>query len=102
MRTTGYGIGPGEVEDCLLGHPAVRLTAVIGVPDQLRTEIVKAFIVLHDNVGASEALARDLQDYVKARLSAHEYPRQVEFVQSLPMITTGKIIRRQLRANDSA
>ena len=97
ITSGGYRIGPGEVEDCLLGHPAVRLAAVIGVPDQLRTEVVKAFIVLQDNVEANDALMRDLQEYVKARLSAHEYPRQVEFVQSLPMTATGKIIRRQLR-----
>jgi acetyl-CoA synthetase len=79
----------------------VRLAAVVGVPDQQRTEVVKAFIVLHDNSDASELLVRDLQDHVKSRLSAHEYPRQVEFVSSLPLTASGKIIRRQLRSKDS-
>jgi acetyl-CoA synthetase len=97
ITSGGYRIGPGEVEDCLLGHPVVRLAAVIGIPDPLRTELVKAFIVLQEGVEASEPLVRDLQDYVKFRLSAHEYPRQVEFVASLPMTATGKIIRRELR-----
>jgi acetyl-CoA synthetase len=98
ITSGGYRIGPGEVEDCLLGHPAVRLAAVIGVPDPLRTEIVKAFIVLHDDIAAGETLVTELQNHVKARLSAHEYPRQIEFVPSLPMTATGKIIRRELRA----
>jgi acetyl-CoA synthetase len=85
------------VEDCLLGHPSVRLAAVIGVPDPLRTEIVKAFIVLHDGIDATDLLVSELQNHVKSRLSAHEYPRQIEFVPSLPMTATGKIIRRELR-----
>lgn len=97
ITSGGYRIGPGEVEDCLLGHPVVRLAAVIGVPDPLRTELVKAFIVLRDEVDASEALVRELQNYVKSRLSPHEYPRQIEFVSSLPLTATGKIIRRHLR-----
>jgi len=101
ITSGGYRIGPGEVEDCLLGHPAVRLAAVVGVPDQLRTEVVKAFIVLHDSVEPSEPLVRDLQSHVKAQLSAHEYPRQIEFVASLPLTASGKIIRRQLRHKDS-
>jgi acetyl-CoA synthetase len=98
ITSGGYRIGPGEVEDCLLGHPAVRLAAVIGVPDPLRTEIVKAFVVLNDDVEAGDTLVSELQTYVKTRLSAHEYPRQIEFVPSLPMTATGKIIRRELRA----
>ena len=97
ITSGGYRIGPGEVEDCLIGHPAVRLAAVIGVPDPLRTEIVKAFIVLQDDIDGSEKLVHELQSYVKSRLSAHEYPRQIEFVSSLPMTATGKIIRRLLR-----
>jgi acetyl-CoA synthetase len=97
ITSSGYRIGPGEVEDCLLGHPAVRLAAVIGVPDELRTEIVKAFIVLHDGIEPGEDLVRELQRHVRSRLSAHEYPRQIDFVASLPMTATGKIIRRALR-----
>jgi acetyl-CoA synthetase len=102
ITSGGYRIGPGEVEDCLLGHPAVRLAAVIGVPDELRTEIVKACIVLHDGIDANEMLVIELQNYVKSRLSAHEYPRRIEFVASLPMTATGKIIRRELRCKDAA
>jgi acetyl-CoA synthetase len=102
ITSGGYRIGPGEVEDCLLGHPAVRLAAVIGVPDELRTEIVKACIVLHDGIDANEMLVSELQNYVKSRLSAHEYPRRIVFVASLPMTATGKIIRRQLRSKDPA
>jgi acetyl-CoA synthetase len=98
ITSGGYRIGPGEIEDCLLGHPRVRIAAVIGVPDRVRTEIVKAFIVLHDPGDASEALVSELQEFVRTRLAAHEYPRLIEFVPSLPMTSTGKIIRRELRA----
>ncbi|MGY0712785.1 acyl-CoA synthetase [Azospirillum argentinense] len=97
ITSAGYRIGPGEIEDCLIGHPAVRMAAVVGVPDLLRTEIVKAFIVLQDGVRPSDELAAEIQAHVKTRLAAHEYPRAVEFVDSLPMTTTGKIIRRGLR-----
>jgi acetyl-CoA synthetase len=97
ITSSGYRIGPAEVEDCLLSHPSVRMAAVIGIPDPLRTEIVKAVVILHDGIDASAALVIELQDHVKSRLSAHEYPRQIEFVASLPMTTTGKIIRRELR-----
>ncbi len=98
ITSAGYRIGPGPIEDCLLGHPAVRMAAVVGVPDSERTEIVKAFIVLNEGVSASDALTRQLQDHVRSRLAAHEYPRKVSYVDSLPLTTTGKIIRRQLRA----
>ncbi len=97
ITSAGYRIGPGEIEDCLIRHPAVALAAVVGKPDPLRTEIVKAFIVLKDHVVASEHLAADIQSFVKTRLSAHEYPREISFTDALPMTTTGKIIRRKLR-----
>ncbi len=97
ITSAGYRIGPGEIEDCLIGHPAVRMAAVVGVPDPLRTEIVKAFVVLQDSVVPDEALVRSIQEHVKTRLAAHEYPRAIAFVDSLPMTTTGKIIRRALR-----
>lgn len=97
ITSGGYRIGPGEIEDCLLRHPAVAMAAAVGVPDALRTERVKAFIVLAEGHAPSEALAREVQDFVKTRLAAHEYPREVEFVDSLPMTTTGKIMRRVLR-----
>ncbi|MFO1147050.1 MAG: acyl-CoA synthetase [Alsobacter sp.] len=98
ITSSGYRIGPTEIEDCLLRHPAVANAAAVGKPDPLRTEIVKAFLVLKPGYDASEALASDIQAFVRGRLSAHEYPREVAFVPELPLTTTGKVIRRQLRA----
>jgi len=97
ITSAGYRIGPGEIENCLMKHPAVTLAAVIGVPDALRTEIVKAFLVLKPGRNGTPELARDIQDFVKVKLAAHEYPRAIEFVAELPMTTTGKIMRRELR-----
>jgi acetyl-CoA synthetase len=97
ITSAGYRIGPGEIEDCMLRHPAVALAAAVGKPDPLRTEIVKAFVVLKNGHAASPALASEIQDFVKTRLSAHEYPREVAFIETMPMTTTGKIIRRLLR-----
>jgi acetyl-CoA synthetase len=97
ITSAGYRIGPGEIEDCLMKHPAVALAAVVGVPDPVRTEAVKAFLVLKPGEEGSPGLAREVQDFVKTRLAAHEYPRLVEFVDSLPMTATGKIVRRELR-----
>ena len=97
ITSAGYRIGPGEIEDCLIRHPAVALAAVVGKPDAVRTEIVKAFIVLKTGHAPSDALAGEIQDFVKTRLSAHEYPREVAFIDAMPMTTTGKVIRRLLR-----
>jgi acetyl-CoA synthetase len=97
ITSAGFRIGPGEIEDCLIRHPAVALAAVVGKPDALRTEIVKAFIVLKKNHAPSDALAAEIQNFVKTRLSGHEYPREVAFIDDLPMTTTGKVIRRLLR-----
>ena len=97
ITSAGFRIGPGEIEDCLIRHPAVALAAAVGKPDALRTEIVKAFIVLKKGYAASDALASDIQGFVKTRLSAHEYPREVAFIDDMPMTTTGKVIRRLLR-----
>ncbi len=80
ITSAGYRIGPAEIEDCLLRHPAVAMAAAIGVPDPVRTESVKAFIVLKQGQAGSPALAAALQQHVKTRLAAHEYPREVEFV----------------------
>ncbi len=102
ITSAGYRIGPAEIEDCLLRHPAVAMAAAIGVPDPLRTEIVKAFVVLKPGVAGDEALARAIQDHVRSRLAAHEYPRLVEFVAELPLTATGKIMRRELRAREAA
>ncbi|MGE3986699.1 acyl-CoA synthetase [Pseudorhodoplanes sp.] len=98
ITSSGYRIGPGEIEDCLIRHPAVALAAAIGKPDPLRTEIVKAFVVLKAGVNTPhETLVSELQDFVRTRLSAHEYPREIDFIEDMPMTTTGKIIRRLLR-----
>ncbi|MGO4664839.1 AMP-binding protein [Bosea sp. 2RAB26] len=98
ITSSGYRIGPGEIEDCLLKHPAVSLAAVVGKPDELRTEIVKAFVVPNAGFAPSQDLAGELQRFVRERLSAHEYPREIAFREELPLTTTGKIIRRLLRA----
>jgi acetyl-CoA synthetase len=98
ITSSGYRIGPGEIEDCLIRHPAVALAAAVGKPDALRTEIVKAFIVPKPGYEPSPGLADDIQAFVRERLSAHEYPREVVFRPDLPMTTTGKVIRRVLRA----
>ena len=97
ITSGGYRIGPGEIEDCLLKHPAVGMAAAVGVPDPLRTEVVKAFVVLKPGYQGDDRLARDIQNHVKTRLAAHEYPREVEFVESLPLTATGKVMRRELR-----
>jgi len=98
ITSAGYRIGPGEIEDCLIQHPAVAMAAVIGVPDPLRTEIVKAFVVLKPGQATAPGLVAELQEFVKTRLAAHEYPRRIEFVDALPLTATGKIIRKELRA----
>jgi acetyl-CoA synthetase len=97
ISSAGFRIGPGEIEDCLIQHPAVALAAVVGKPDKVRGEIVKAFVVLKSGHAPSDALAGEIQGFVKTRLSAHEYPREVAFIEQMPMTTTGKVIRRLLR-----
>ena len=100
ISSAGYRIGPSEIEDCLIKHPAVSLSAVIGKPDKVRGEIVKAFIVLKKGVKATEELESEIKEFVKKRLSAHEYPREIEFVDSLPMTLTGKIKRKELKMRE--
>ncbi len=97
ITSSGYRIGPGEIEDCLLGHPAIKLAAVTGRDDPVRTQIVVAHLVLHDGFDPSDQLAQDIQNFVKTRLAAHEYPRKIRFLDDMPLTTTGKIIRRHLR-----
>jgi len=97
ITSAGYRIGPGEIEDCLISHPAIALAAAVGKPDPLRTQIVKAFIVLNPGYKPSPDLADEIRQYVRQRLSAHEYPREIDFIDELPLTTTGKVIRRLLR-----
>ncbi|MGF6772691.1 acetyl-CoA synthetase [Paraburkholderia sp. GAS199] len=98
ITSAGYRIGPASIEDSLLRHPAVSMAAVIGAPDPERTEIVMAFVVLKAGFIGDAALVRDIQQHVKTRLAAHEYPREIRFVDALPMTPTGKVIRKALRA----
>ncbi|NIO04408.1 MAG: AMP-binding protein [Proteobacteria bacterium] len=100
ITSAGYRIGPAEVEDCIMKHPAVGMAAVIGIPDEVRTEIVKAFIVPKPEVTPSEALEEEIKTFVKVRLAAHEYPREIEFVKELPLTATGKIMRKELRKRE--
>jgi acetyl-CoA synthetase len=100
ITSGGYRIGPGEIEESLLKHPAVGLAAAVGIPDPVRTEIVKAFIQLKPDVKPSDALKKEIQDFIKTQLAAHEYPREVEFVTEFPLTTTGKIMRRELKRMD--
>ena len=96
ITSSGYRIGPSEIEHCLAGHPDVVMAAVVGVPDPVRTEAVKAVVVARPGA-AGDALARDLTQLVRERISPHVAPRIVEFADSLPMTATGKIRRRDLR-----
>ena len=86
ITSAGYRIGPSEIEHTLLKHPAVALSAVVGIPDPIRTEAIKAWIVLRPGFAPSEQLAREIQDFVK-----------VQFADTLPMTATGKVLRRELR-----
>ena len=101
ITSSGYRIGPAEIEDCLIKHPAVTMAAVIGSPDKVRGEIVKAFLVLKPEFTPSPVLQEEIQNFVKTRLAAHEYPREIEFVKELPLTATGKIIRKELRKADA-
>lgn len=100
ITSSGYRIGPGEIEDCLMKHPRVAMSAVIGKPDKIRTEIVKAFVVLKQGTIPDKKLEEEIRDFVRNRLAAHEYPREIEFVDALPMTATGKIIRKDLRKQE--
>ena len=94
ITSAGYRIGPAEIEDCLLTHPDVATVGVVGKPDALRTEIVKAYVVPKPGVQPD---AKALQAYVRDRLAGHSYPREIEFLDALPMTVTGKVIRKELR-----
>lgn len=95
--TSGYRVGPGEVESAILEHPDVQQVGVIGVPDDRRGEIIKAFVQPTTGVSGDDQLRNEIQDRVRNRLAKYEYPREIEFVESLPQTTTGKIQRKKLR-----
>ncbi|GIU95914.1 MAG: acetyl-CoA synthetase [Gaiellaceae bacterium] len=97
ITSGGYRIGPGEIEDCLVRHPSVALAAAIGVPDEVRGQVVKAFVVPTSGVQPNEALAAELTAWVRQRLAPYEVPRAIAFVDELPLTVTGKIRRNELR-----
>ena len=97
IKSAGYRIGPAEIESCLVKHPAVLNAAVIGKPDATRGSIVKAFVVLQPGYSPGESLVGEIQTHVRGRLAPYEYPREIEFIDALPMTTTGKVQRKELR-----
>lgn len=97
ISSGAYRIGPGEIEACLHGHTAVAMAAAVGSPDPIRGEVVKAFVQLREGVSRTPELVQALQAYVRTRLSAHEYPREIEFVEALPTTPNGKVKRGVLR-----
>jgi len=99
INSAGYRIGPAEIEECLTRHPAVAMAAAIGVADPVRGEIVKACLVLRSGNVPSDDLAEEIRGFVKTRLAAHEYPRSIEFFDTLPLTATGKVMRRELRSS---
>ncbi|MBR1369373.1 acyl-CoA synthetase [Methanocalculus chunghsingensis] len=102
IKSSGYRIGPFEVESALLEHPAVQEAAVIGTPDMIRGMVVKAFIVLHEKCTPSEKLIKEIQNYVKQTTAPYKYPRSIEFVSDLPKTISGKIKRAELREREMA
>jgi acetyl-CoA synthetase len=102
ISSGAYRIGPGEIEACLAGHQAVAMAAAVGSPDPIRGEVVKAFVQLREGLDPTPELARELQEYVRSRLSAHEYPREIEFIDAVPTTSNGKVKRGELRQLERA
>ena len=112
FKSAGYRIGPGEIENCLVKHPAVANCAVVPKPDAERGALVKAYVVLSPDFVAARArqtgaaaqfdleLIATLQEHVKGKLAPYEYPKEIEFIDQLPMTTTGKVQRRVLRVRE--
>ena len=102
FKAAGYRIGPSEIENCLVRHPAVANAAVVPRPDETRGNIVKAYIVLAPGYAPSPALEEQIQLHVRKFLAPYEYPKEIEFIEALPMTTTGKVQRRVLRERELA
>jgi len=102
FKAAGYRIGPSEIENCLVGHKAVANAAVVPSPDETRGNVVKAFIVLAPGVTASPAIEDEIRQHVRSHLAPYEYPKEIEFIDALPMTTTGKVQRRVLRERERA
>ena len=101
ISSGGHRIGPGEIEECLIRHPAVSIAAAIGTPDEVRGEVVKAFVVTVPGTAGSPELATELRELVRTRLAPFEVPREIEFVAEVPLTVTGKIRRGELRRIDA-
>jgi acetyl-CoA synthetase len=102
FKSSGYRIGPSEIENCLVKHPAVANAVVVPKPDAERGAVVKAYVVLAAGAVGDDALVKALQQHVRARLAPYEYPKEIEFIEQLPMTTTGKVQRRVLRLQEEA
>jgi acetyl-CoA synthetase len=102
FKAAGYRIGPSEIENCLVKHPAVANAAVVPSPDETRGNVVKAFIVLAPGHAASPELEADIAQHVRKHLAPYEYPKEIEFIDALPMTTTGKVQRKVLRDREAA
>ena len=100
FKSAGYRIGPSEIENCLVKHPAVANAAVVPKPDAARGNLVKAYVVLAPGHAPSDALVEALQQHVRGQLAPYEYPKDIEFIDQLPMTTTGKVQRRVLRLQE--
>ncbi|MCG8400889.1 MAG: AMP-binding protein, partial [Firmicutes bacterium] len=100
ILASGYRIGPFEVESALIEHPAVAESAVVSSPDEVRGEVVKAFVILAPGYQGSDALVKELQDFVKKNTAPYKYPRKIEFVDTLPKTISGKIRRIELREKE--
>jgi acetyl-CoA synthetase len=100
FKAAGYRIGPSEIENCLVKHPAVANAAVVPKPDAERGAVVKAYVVLAAGHRGDAALVAELQQHVRGQLAPYEYPKDIEFIEALPMTTTGKVQRRLLRLQE--
>ena len=100
IKTAGERVGPFEVESALVSHPSVIEAGVIGKPDELRGQIIKAFVVLKRDVKPSNTLKEELMTHVKKNLAGHAYPREIEFIDKLPKTRSGKIMRRILKSKE--
>ncbi len=100
IKSSGYRIGPYEVENAVISHPSVLECAITGVPDEMRGQIVKATIVLAKGFEASEELKKEIQNHVKHETAPYKYPRMIEFVDELPKTISGKIQRKIIRTED--
>jgi acetyl-CoA synthetase len=100
FKAAGYRIGPSEIENCLVKHPAVANAAVVPKPDVERGAVVKAYVVLAAGWQGDASLIEQLQQHVRGRLAPYEYPKEIEFIDALPMTTTGKVQRRVLRLQE--